>query len=152
MFWYVFGITLTVGAEELIKAFIVLLFFETKLRIPSLFIFAIIEALYFSSAVYAHNLDFGLTNTLSIIATIFMLVGSTSFHVLTSFIYLNSRFKWTSILFMTLLHSSINLFVYELPSLNVILYNTGTWVVTGIAGIIIHLYYRLDRYFSERTF
>ena len=149
MFWYVFGIILTAGAEELMKAFIVLLFFETIFKIPSLFLFAIAESMYFFNAVYEHNIELGLNSEMAILATIFLLTGSKSFHIMTSIIYLKVKFKWWSIFFMTLIHSTINFYVDNLPALNVILYNNGAWFISAISGIFIYLYFLVDRQMSK---
>lgn len=50
---------------------------------------------------------------------------------------------------MTLIHSTINFYVDNLPELNVILYNIGAWFISAISGIFIYLYFLVDRQMSK---
>lgn len=115
--WEISTTFILAGIEELIKACLVVLFRNTKFRIPSYFLFSGLESIFMTPVVYDHTLKLGAGPVLAVFGTLFVVVSSTSFHVFTSLVYAKARWIYVAIFYCTLVHFASNFILCQIPTL-----------------------------------
>ncbi|MBN9138073.1 hypothetical protein [Phyllobacterium sp.] len=134
------------GIEELIKAYLVVLFRDTRFRIPSYFLFFGLECVFKTPVVYEHTLELGAGPVFAVLGTLFVVVSSTSFHIFTSLVYAKARWIYAAIFYCTLVHFASNFTLYQLPTLPLYSYTLVLSLPYTLAEVVLLFgYYYFER-------
>lgn len=143
--WQISTTFILAGIEELIKAYLVVLFRDTKFRIPSYFLFFGLECVFKTPVVYDHTLELGAGPVLAVLGTLSVVIASTSFHIFTSLLYAKARWIYAAIFYCTLVHFAYNITMDYLPTLPLKTYILIWWPYTFIAIAFLFVYHCFEK-------
>ena len=146
--WTISTTFILAGIEELIKAYLVVLFRDTRFRIPSYFLFFGLECVFKTPVVYEHTLELGAGPVFAVLGTLFVVVSSTSFHIFTSLVYAKARWIYAAIFYCTVIHSAVNTTMDYLPAIPLKIYAFIWWPYTSVAIIILFAYFHFERWIN----
>ncbi|MGN8019239.1 hypothetical protein ACTJJ7_00840 [Phyllobacterium sp. 22229] len=146
--WDISTTFILAGIEELIKAYLVVLFRDTRFRIPSYFLFFGLECVFKTPVVYEHTLELGAGPVFAVLGTLSVVVSSTSFHIFTSLVYAKARWIYAAIFYCTVIHCATNMTMDYLPVLSLEIYAFIWWPYTSVAIIILLPYSYFERRIS----
>ncbi|MGO4449493.1 hypothetical protein AB4Y96_11240 [Phyllobacterium sp. TAF24] len=132
------------GVEELIKAYLVVLFRDTKFKIASYFVTPVGEGLLNLSEIHQHALSLGASTVVALLTTISVVVSVSSLHVFTSLAYARSRRIYVTLAAMTSIHALWNVTVNNLPTFELAGYTFVPWLLAVAAGLLIYLWCLLE--------
>lgn len=143
--WNISTTFVLAGIEELIKAYLVVLFRDTKFRIPSYFLFFGLECVFKTPVVYEHTLELGAGPVFAVLGTLSVVVSSTSFHIFTSLVYAKARWIYIAIVYCTLVHGASNFIIDQLPTLPLYSYILLFWPYVLVETALLFGYYYFER-------
>lgn len=146
--WDISTTFILAGIEELIKAYLVVLFRDTRFRIPSYFLFFGLECAFKTPVIYDYMLELGADPVFAVLGTLSVVVSSTSFHIFTSLVYAKARWIYAAIFYCTVIHSAVNTTMDYLPAIPLKIYAFIWWPYTSVAIIILFAYFHFERWIN----